>query len=93
MDWADQKKNDIVLRSAAEPSKAELQVIARDEKEIAQLFDAHPDSFLFRDLPEVKFEAGPSNRRRTRLPGTDETAVRGARTNSGSGLTVRASVQ
>jgi transposase len=31
--------------------KSLLPYIARYEKQIAELFDAHPDSFLFRDLP------------------------------------------
>jgi hypothetical protein len=35
----------------AQQLKSLLPYIARYEKQIAELFDAHPDSFLFRDLP------------------------------------------
>jgi hypothetical protein len=40
----------------AQQLKSLLPYIARYEKQIAELFDAHPDSFLFRDLPG----AGPA---------------------------------
>jgi transposase len=40
----------------AQQLKSLLPFIARYEKRIAELFDAHPDSFLFRDLPG----AGPA---------------------------------
>jgi transposase len=40
----------------AQQLKGLLPYIARYEKQIAKLFDAHPDSFLFRDLPG----AGPA---------------------------------
>jgi transposase len=36
-----------------------LPYIARYEKQIAELFDAHPDSFLFRDLPGAGSAMGP----------------------------------
>lgn len=35
----------------AQQLKSLLPFIARYEKQIAELFAAHPDSFLFRDLP------------------------------------------
>ena len=35
----------------AQQLKSLLPYIARYEKQIAELFDVHPDSFLFRDLP------------------------------------------
>ena len=35
----------------AQQLKSILPYIARYEQQIAQLFDSHPDSFLFRDLP------------------------------------------
>src|SRR4029077_16943799 len=39
--------------------KSLLPYIARYEKQIAELFDAHPDSFLFRDLPGAGSALGP----------------------------------
>jgi len=39
------------VKMLAQQLKSLLPFIALYEKEIAQLFDAHPDSFLFRDLP------------------------------------------
>lgn len=39
------------VQMLAEQLKSLLPYIARYEKQIAQLFDSHPDSFLFRDLP------------------------------------------
>jgi transposase len=39
------------LQMLAQQLKVLLPYIARYEKQIAELFDAHPDSFLFRDLP------------------------------------------
>ena len=39
--------------------KSLLPYIARYEKQIAELFDAHPDSFLFRDLPGAGTALGP----------------------------------
>jgi transposase len=39
--------------------KSLLPYIARYEKLIAELFDAHPDSFLFRDLPGAGTALGP----------------------------------
>jgi transposase len=45
------------LQLLAQQLKSLLPYIARYEKQIAELFDAHPDSFLFRDLPG----AGPVN--------------------------------
>jgi transposase len=43
----------------AQQLKSLLPYIARYEKEIAELFDAHPDSFLFRDLPGAGLALGP----------------------------------
>jgi transposase len=39
------------LQMLAQQLKTLLPYIARYEKQIAELFDSHPDSFLFRDLP------------------------------------------
>jgi len=39
--------------------KSLLPYIARYEKQIAELFNAHPDSFLFRDLPGAGTALGP----------------------------------
>jgi transposase len=39
------------VQMLAEQLKSLLPYIARYEKQIAELFDSHPDSFLFRDLP------------------------------------------
>ena len=39
------------LQMLAQQLKVLLPYIARYEKQIAELFDSHPDSFLFRDLP------------------------------------------
>jgi transposase len=44
------------LQMLAQQLKALLPYIARYERQIAELFDSHPDSFLFRDLPG----AGPA---------------------------------
>jgi transposase len=57
-------------RAVIEPAAMEVQLlahqlktllpyIARYEKQIAELFDAHPDSFLFRDLPGAGPALGP----------------------------------
>jgi transposase len=43
----------------AQQLKSLLPYIARYEKQIAELFDAHPDSFLFRDLPGAGTALGP----------------------------------
>jgi transposase len=43
----------------AQQLKSLLPYIARYEKQIAELFDAHPDSFLFRDLPGAGPALGP----------------------------------
>src|SRR6266478_9633405 len=43
----------------AQQLKSLLPYIARYEKQIAELFDAHPDSFLFRDLPGAGSAMGP----------------------------------
>jgi transposase len=43
----------------AQQLKSLLPYIARYEKQIAELFDAHPDSFLFRDLPGAGDAMGP----------------------------------
>jgi hypothetical protein len=43
----------------AQQLKSLLPYIARYEKQIAELFDAHPDSFLFRDLPGGRNCSGP----------------------------------
>src|SRR5258705_3392113 len=43
----------------AQQLKSLLPYIARYEKWIAELFDAHPDSFLFRDLPGAGPALGP----------------------------------
>jgi transposase len=39
------------VQMLAQQLKSLLPYIARYEKQIAELFDSHPDSFLFRDLP------------------------------------------
>ena len=39
------------VQMLAQQLKSILPYIARYEQQIAQLFDSHPDSFLFRDLP------------------------------------------
>jgi transposase len=39
------------VQMLAQQLKSILPYIARHEQQIAQLFDSHPDSFLFRDLP------------------------------------------
>ena len=43
----------------AQQLKSLLPYIARYEKQIAELFGAHPDSFLFRDLPGAGDAMGP----------------------------------
>ena len=43
----------------AQQLKSLLPYIARYEKQIAALFDAHPDSYLFRDLPGAGPALGP----------------------------------
>jgi len=43
----------------AQQLKSLLPYIGRYEKQIAELFDAHPDSFLFRDLPGAGSAMGP----------------------------------
>jgi transposase len=43
----------------AQQLKSLLPYIARYEKQIAELFNAHPDSFLFRDLPGAGTALGP----------------------------------
>jgi transposase len=43
----------------AQQLKSLLPYIARYEKQIAELFNAHPDSFLFRDLPGAGPALGP----------------------------------
>lgn len=43
----------------AQQLKSLLPYISRYEKQIAELFDAHPDSFLFRDLPGAGEALGP----------------------------------
>jgi transposase len=41
----------MLVRALAQQLKALLPHLAGYEKQIAELFDSHPDSFLFRDLP------------------------------------------
>jgi transposase len=43
----------------AQQLKSLLPYIARYEKQLAELFNAHPDSFLFRDLPGAGTALGP----------------------------------
>jgi hypothetical protein len=43
----------------AQQLKSLLPYIARYEKQIAELFDVHPNSFLFRDLPGAGPALGP----------------------------------
>jgi transposase len=47
------------VRLLAQQLKSLLPYIALYEKEIAELFDAHPDSFLYRDLPGAGPALGP----------------------------------
>jgi len=47
------------VRLLAQQLKSLLPYIALYEKQIAELFDAHPDSFLFRDLPGAGPALGP----------------------------------
>ena len=47
------------VRLLAQQLKSLLPFIALYEKQIAELFDAHPDSFLYRDLPGAGPALGP----------------------------------
>ena len=47
------------VRLLAQQLKGLLPYIALYEKQIAELFDAHPDSFLYRDLPGAGAALGP----------------------------------
>ena len=47
------------VRLLAQQLKSLLPYIALYEKQIAELFDAHPDSFLYRDLPGAGSALGP----------------------------------
>jgi transposase len=47
------------MQLLAQQLKSLLPYIARYDKEIAELFDAHPDSILFRDLPGAGPALGP----------------------------------
>jgi transposase len=47
------------IQLLAQQLKSLLPYIARYEKQIAELFNAHPDSFLFRDLPGAGPALGP----------------------------------
>jgi transposase len=47
------------IRLLAQQLKSLLPYIARYDQQIAELFEAHPDSFLFRDLPGAGPALGP----------------------------------